>query len=224
MVSEQKRIKLLCPDIGLTDINIGRTMYRYMHAFLKSHSVLMKQLQTRNQPVQHYTRRWVTKFFSHTISSFLDVSMNLLWPPPCNLFHEEMKKKGSLAFVLGREVEKFDETQLNCMTEQLSPYMPYYQAIEIIDPPLSDEDLKRALVGESGEALKEICDRSMINCHDLVQNILQLRADRIVNTDNQKRTITSNLLLFYHTSVKEEVTGNRLSVLYEFARVVFQFH
>lgn len=44
-VSEQKRIKLLCPNTGLTDINVGRTMY--MHDFLKSYSVLMKQLQMR---------------------------------------------------------------------------------------------------------------------------------------------------------------------------------
>lgn len=219
-VPENKRSILLSRIFGINAVNQGRTFY--MHTFLTYYSTLMKRLQTTLQPIQHKAARWLQQFYKQCEMAFIDSSIvEDLWASPYSVFREQQKKEGKLEllYVMDVEARNFAIGVLERMRERLRPYFPYYQAMEIIDPCISDEKFAFTTTGKRREALIDICSRHDIPFAEVIHQVASLRSQVDSFTKEQKIFADQNLLLFYRDLYKSEQPG--LTELLRFTRAIF---
>ena len=125
---------MLHPETGPTDANIG--LDHMLSVLLKPMRVAVKQLQTIGQPIQHRVARVLRKlqFFYQSLLT----ADALSYEEPYASWRRLMRVPAISKIAL---VEKIDEVGVSfsgelvrSLEERLEPYIPYYEAMEVIDP------------------------------------------------------------------------------------------
>ena len=125
---------MLHPETGPTDANIG--LDHMLSVLLKPMRVAVKQLQTIGQPIQHRVARVLRKL--QLFYRSLLTADALSYEEPCASWRRLMSVPAISKIAL---VEKIDEVGVSfsgelvrSLEERLEPYIPYYEAREVIDP------------------------------------------------------------------------------------------
>lgn len=125
---------MLHPETGPTDANIG--LDHMLSVLLKPMRVAVKQLQTIGQPIQHRVARVLRKL--QLFYRSLLTADALSYEEPYASWRRLMSVPAISKIAL---VEKIDEVGVGfsgelvrSLEERLEPYIPYYEAMEVIDP------------------------------------------------------------------------------------------
>ena len=125
---------MLHPETGPTDANIG--LDHMLSVLLKPMRVAVKQLQTIGQPIQHRVARVLRKL--QLFYRSLLTADALSYEGPYASWRRLMSVPAISKIAL---VEKIDEVGVSfsgelvrSLEERLEPYIPYYEAMEVIDP------------------------------------------------------------------------------------------
>ena len=125
---------MLDPETGPTDANIG--LDHMLSVLLKPMRVAVKQLQTIGQPIQHRVARVLRKL--QLFYRSLLTADALSYEGPYASWRRLMSVPAISKIAL---VEKIDEVGVSfsgelvrSLEERLEPYIPYYEAMEVIDP------------------------------------------------------------------------------------------
>ena len=125
---------MLHPETGPTDANIG--LDHMLSVLLKPMRVAVKQLKTIGQPIQHRVARVLRKLqlFYRSLLTADALSYEESYASWRRLMSVPAISKIAL-------VEKIDEVGVSIsgelvrsLEERLEPYIPYYEAMEVIDP------------------------------------------------------------------------------------------
>ena len=131
-----KRKNLLNKNVGLNDLNMGRSAY--MAGALKPFKVLVEFLQTHTRPVQHLTARQIRKFYRQMIQGWIGTRDTPASMPGkyWRSWKESMitKGKGDLVKLLTKECNAFCSVMVFSHKQRLAPYWDTIQCLELIDP------------------------------------------------------------------------------------------
>ena len=164
---------LLNPNVGLTDLNCGRSAY--LTGVLKPYKVLIESLQGIQQPEQHLVTRRIRKWYMIMQSSWVGTAEQ---EPmyACRNFREwvsdmEEIHKFDLVKLVKRECRAFAGVLVASIKERLAKTWPYIQALELIDP--LGPALDRYATTDVWTAFRDLCSRRGIDC-DLCQEKILL--------------------------------------------------
>ena len=132
----RKRKNLLNRDVGLTDLNFGRSAY--LAGLLKPYKVLVEQLQNVQTPEQHLAARRLRTFYMVMKSGWIGTATS----EPMYAgkeFHEwvgEMEALGKreLVAAVKKEARAFASIFVVSVKRRLSSTWNYLQCLELIDP------------------------------------------------------------------------------------------
>jgi hypothetical protein len=133
----RKRKNLLNRDVGLTDLNFGRSAY--LAGLLKPYKVLVEELLQNVQTAeQHLAGRRLRKFYMVMKSGWIGTQEN----EPMYAgreFHEwveemEAENKNELVAVVKREARSFASVFVASVKRRLSSTWNHLQCLELIDP------------------------------------------------------------------------------------------
>ena len=174
--SKIKRKNLLNPNVGLTDLNAGRSAY--LSGALTPYKILVEALQRATIPEQHLAARRIRTFYMVMQASWIGTkdkeSMFV-----CQAFSEwidEMLDKGKdrLVKLVKKECRSFCSILVASVRERLRTTWQHIQALELVDP--LGPDLETHATPAVWDALKDICNRRRLNYHNCKEQILTMRA------------------------------------------------
>ena len=148
---KSKRSRLLCPRTGVTDVNWGLNAGLYV--VLQPIQLVMKLLQTTKAPIQHFAARHI-----QTVKDHLQDVINSNWQtsgvyaPFVNFCTQQNRLE--LLTTVNDIVESFAASVLRDYNRRTEPYMPYYKAMELIDPTCTASD---AFPVTLRHAVRDIC-------------------------------------------------------------------
>ena len=190
-----KRSRLLCPRTGVTDTNWGLNAGLYV--VLAPAQVVMKLLQTTAAPIQHLAVRHI-----QTIKDHLQDVINQNWTTdpvyqPFVDFCNENNRTDLLAAV-NNVVESFALSFKNDFERRTEPYMPYYKAMELIDPTSIVGKIPRDVQA----AVRDIAVTHGIQ-PDVVSALIRMRdaINRGRASVNSLSTARKNILTWYSNKV-----------------------
>jgi hypothetical protein len=132
----RKRKNLLNRDVGLTDLNFGRSAY--LAGLLKPYKVLVEQLQNVQTPQQHLAARRLHTFYMVMKSGWIGTATNepMYSGREFHEWVEEMEAidKGELVAVVKKEARAFTSIFVTSVKRRLSTTWNYLQCLELIDP------------------------------------------------------------------------------------------
>ena len=127
---------LLNKDVGLTDLNCGRSAY--LAGLLKPYQVLLQQLQRIGQPEQHLTTRRIRQFYMIMKMSWIGTADTETGFASRNFreWMEEMEacNKTELVKLVKEEARAFTTVFVASVKDILSVTWDYIQALDLIDP------------------------------------------------------------------------------------------
>ena len=166
---------LLNSDVGLTDLNLGRSAY--LAGVLKPYTVLITDLQ-RVHPEQHWCARRIRKFYMVMQTSWVGsrtqspVYAGRAFREWCD--EMEVLGKTDLVDLVKKECRSFSGVILASIKERLSHTWDSIQALELIDP--LGPELGRFATDQVWEALKDLCSRRALDYDLCKEQIVEMRA------------------------------------------------
>ena len=172
-----KKKNLLNQNVGLTDLNLGRSAY--ISGALIPYKVLVESLQGSAMPEQHLAARRIRQYHMVMQSSWIG-SKDVEPMFACRAFDDwiaEMLGKGKHALVklVKRECRAFCSVMVASIRRRLSSTWNHIQALELIDP--LGPDLQTHATPAVWEALRDLCRRRGLNFHNCQQQIVRLRGE-----------------------------------------------
>ena len=170
-----KRKNILNAQVGLTDLNCGRSCY--LSGVLEVYKVLVESLQKSTTPEQHLAARRLRQFYMVMQNSW--IGSHATEPMyACRAFQKwiqdmEVKGKTGLIAVVKQECRSFSSILVASLRSRLRKTWQHIQALELIDP--LGPDLHRHTTPVVWDALKDICRRRGLNFHLCQQQILAIR-------------------------------------------------
>ena len=193
---------LLNPDVGLSDLNFGRSAY--LSGVLKPYKILVEELQSVQTPEQHLAARRLRKFYMVMKNAWIGTDEN---EPmyACKAFEDwvqEMKAVGkdNLVAVVKKEARSFSSIFVASVKARLSSTWDYIQCLELIDP-LGPDPLVYATPAV-WDALRDLYDRRNIedktgkDFDSVREEILRMRA-QAQNLDIESKSLIRSDLCAY---------------------------
>ena len=187
---------LLNRNVGLTDLNCGRSAY--LMGVLKAYKVLIEALQRVQQPEQHLAARRIRKFYMIMRTSWVGTAdQEPMYA--CRAFREwvsEMEElhKSELVKLVKRECRAFSSVLVASVKERLTKTWNYIQALELIDP--LGPDLDRYATADVWTAFRDLCSRRGVDYDDCQEQILGMRAEAADLPEQEKSMIRTDLCDF----------------------------
>ena len=159
----RKRKNLLNRDVGLTDLNIGRSAY--LSGALLPYKILIKEIQRCSQPEQHLMVRRIRKFFMVMKTSWIGTAA----AEPvfaCQTFRVWVSAmiedgKEDLVKLVKKECRAFCSVMVSSAKKRLESTWNYIQALELIDP--LGPELARFTTPAVWDAAEDLCKRRGID-------------------------------------------------------------
>ena len=187
-VPKYKLKNMLNPDVGLTDLNSGRSCY--LSGVLKVYKVLVESLQKSTTPEQHLASRRIRQFFMVMQKSWIGSSTT---EPmySCKAFQDwiedmEVKNKTRLIALVKQECRSFSSILVASLRSRLRATWQHIQALELIDP--LGPDIDQHATPAVWAALKDLCRRRHLDFHLCQTQILAIRT-AAPNLDQQSRAM-----------------------------------
>ena len=177
---------LLNRDVGLTDLNFGRSAY--LAGVLKPYAVLIEELQ-RVHPEQHWCARRIRKFYMVMQTSWVGSATQtpVYAGREFREWCDEMEAldKEDLVDLVKKECRSFSGVILASIKVRLSHTWASIQALELIDP--LGPELGRFATDEVWAALKDLCSRRGLDYDLCKEQIVEMRsaADGLHADDRQ---------------------------------------
>ena len=198
----RKRKNMLNCDVGLTDLNFGRSAY--LAGVLKPYKVLVEELQNVQTAEQHLAARRLRKFYMIMKTAWIGTEENEPMYASKDFLDwvKEMEAIGKhdLVVVVKREARSFSSIFVASVKARLGSTWNYIQCLELIDP-LGPELLTYATPAV-WEALRDLYDRRNIEdetgmdfdaCKD---DILRMRSEAPDLNLDSKSMIRSDLCAY----------------------------
>ena len=222
--SKMLQKNLLNPNVGLTDLNIGRSCY--FSGCLTPYKVLVESLQCATTPEQHLAARRIRQFYMVMQAAWIGTRTT---EPmfACRAFSEwmeEMLSKGKrqLVKLVKQECRAFCSILVAAMRRRLRTIWFHIQSLEIIDP--LGPDLATHATAEVWEAMENLCWRRGLNFHDVKEQAIIIRSEA-QNLDAQsKATIRMDLCSYLrdrHSTFVMTMTESPTPEYDKFCEVVF---
>ena len=192
-VRGRKCKNLINKNVGLTDLNCGRSAY--LTGVLKAYKVLIEELQRIEQPEQHLAARRIRKFYMIMKTSWVgSAGQEPMYA--CRAFREwtqDMEKlhKNDLVKLVKRECRAFAAVFVASVKERLAATWDYIQALELIDP--LGPDLDRYATTDVWDAFHDLCSRRGVDFDDCQENIIGMRAEAVDLNKQAKSLIRTDL-------------------------------
>jgi len=223
-LSNLKRKNLLNKNVGLNDLNMGRSAY--MSGVLFPYKILIEGLQVSCRPEQHKAARRIRSFYRQMTSGWIgtqDQPANMpgrLWID----WKKDMIDKGKdeLVNLLIKECNSFSAVIVQSLKLRLKPYWNHIQSLELIDP--AGPALETYTTDDVWEAAEDLCERRGIDYTNLRTEIIQLRSEFPDLDTVTKAQIHADLIQYYRLRKDAQVltlTGSPTKCLDEFAIAVF---
>ena len=187
---------LLNPNVGLTDLNIGRSCY--FSGCLMPYKVLVESLQCATTPEQHLAARRIRQFYMVMQASWIGTRDT---EPmfACQAFSEwvaEMMAKGKdrLVKLVKKECRAFCSILVAAMRRRLRTIWNHIQALELIDP--LGPDLTTHATAEVWDAMEDLCMRRGLNFHKCKEQVLLIRS-QAPDLDAQSKALIRMDLISY---------------------------
>ena len=184
---------LLNKQVGLTDLNCGRSCY--LAGMLKPYKVLVEQLQRVSTPEQHLAARRIRTFYSVMQNGWIgtDTSEPMY---SCRNFHEwiqemEVLEKHDLIRLVKQECRSFASIIVRVLRSRLRSIWQHIQALELIDP--LGPELEQHATPAVWDALKDLCRRRDIDFFLCKQQIIRLRPQARALDKESKAMIKTDL-------------------------------
>jgi hypothetical protein len=168
---------LLNKDVGLTDLNCGRSAY--LAGLLKPYQVLIEQLQRIEQPEQHLAARRIRQFYMLMKMSWIGTADTEPGYSARNFreWIEDMEALGKtdLVNLVKKEARAFASVFVTSVKERLKNTWDYIQALELIDP--MGPELERYATPAVWEAYRDLCGRRGVDYDDCKEQLLAMRSE-----------------------------------------------
>ena len=216
--AKSKRDVLLDPVKGITDLNYG--LNSLVCSALKPYTLASTQLQTTLQPIQHRVARVLRKLRRSMLLITNDVfgDKYAAWR---DLMLTDVVDKHDLVDAVDAIGKSFASDVVKRMDARIKVYMPYYCAMELIDPTAPDMPVKDS----TWAAVKDLCDRYTLNFKELKTEIIEMRGDAEELSRKDTIACRQNLLRYYHDRVQDIPEGSggakRYLKVEAYARIVF---
>ena len=219
---QTRRKYLLNKDVGLNDLNMGRSAY--LAGALRPYTVLTQQLQTSLWPTQHMAARRIRSYYRQMVSHWIGTPHD---PPTMSgrLFQEWKrcmvnKGKHELVELVTKECKAFCGVMVQSHKERLAPYWNSIQALELIDP----SGPARYATEEVWEAAEDICARRNIDSTTLRTAVNAQRAEYPDLNPVDREQIQADLIQYYASKHRLAVAGGDSGIsrcLNDYAIAVF---
>ena len=217
-----RRKNLLNKDVGLNDLNMGRSAY--LAGALRPYAVLVQQLQTSSRPIQHMAARRIRSYYRQMITHWIGTPTD---PATMSgkLFQDWRKSmidkgKDELVELVTKECNAFCGVMVQSHKERLKPYWNSIQALELIDP----SGPAKYATEDVWEAAEGICSRRNIDSTNLRDIINRQRAEYPDLNPVDRELIQADLLQYYrckHLARVSRAGDNADRCLNEYAIAVF---
>ena len=147
-----KRSRLLHELTGVTDLNWG--LNAGLYTVLAPVQVVLKLLQTTRAPIQHFAVRHINRIYDH-LQDVVDGNWKTATVYAPFVTFCQQQNRVDLCNAVNEIVENFAHSVLKDLRRRLQPYMPYYQAMELVDPAATVD--VRSISPEVRAAVQDIC-------------------------------------------------------------------
>ena len=182
----RKKKNLLNKDVGITEVNLGRSCW--MAGVLKPYTVLVEKLQVSKCPQQHLAARRIREFYMQLEIGWVGTRTSQpLYPSTAfQCWIREMKEqhKDDLIDLVKTECRSFAGVLLASVRKRLEPTWNWIQCLELIDP--RGPDITRFGTQEVWEALEDFCSRRDIDFEKCRLQIIEDRS-RAPSLDTETR-------------------------------------
>lgn len=175
--TSRKCKNMLNANVGLTDLNCGRSAY--LSGALKPYKVLVGRIQRNDRPDQHLMARRIRHFCMVMKQSWIGTRTS---EPvfACRAFQEWIEEmlevgKDDLIKIVKQECRSFSSVLVSSLKERLSSTWDYIYALELVDP--MGPELGRYATDGVWEAFKNLCNRRGIDFYKCQEQIIQMRAN-----------------------------------------------
>jgi hypothetical protein len=216
--AKSKRDVLLDPVKGITDLNYG--LNSVICSLLKHYTLASTRLQTTLQPIQHRVARILGKLRRSLLLINDDVygAEYIAWR---ELMLTDAIGKDDLVAGVDAIGKQFASDIVSGMDQRTKVYMPYYLAMELIDPTAPDTVVSNT----TWSAVEDLCDRYSLDFNELRSEIIEMRGDAVDLNRRDAQACKQNLLCFYNHRVQDVPVGSggakRYLKVEAYARVVF---
>lgn len=194
--AKSKRSRLLHEWTGVTDVNWGLNAGLYV--VLAPMQVVAKLLQTTSAPIQHFAVRHITRMCDH-LQDVVDGDWRTsgVYAPFADFCQQH--NKTDLRDAVNDIIESFANFVLKDFRSRVEPYMPYYKAMELIDPtsvvPL------QSISAEVVAAVHDICN--VHGVRDAAPALIRMRKRINVGrvSPTSLNTARKNILAWYNNKV-----------------------
>ena len=168
---------MLNKDVGLTNVNAGRSAY--LAGALKPYKVLIESLQRFDTPQQHLVARWIRRFYMVMKNGWVGTARR----EPMYASHAfqgwinemmQYEERRELVKLVKKECRAFCSVFLESVKNRLAATWDHIQALELIDP--LGPELEVYATPEVWEALEDLCDRRGLDFAKCQEQILDVRA------------------------------------------------
>ena len=210
--SAKKCDLLLNESYGITDANWG--LNACICTLMKHYNESVLLMQTIKTPIQHRLARIIRKLIRK-----MSLMKDDVYIPPYSIWRDTMSDpcvdKKSLVSAIDSIGKSFCSTLIDSLQKRLEPYMPFFEAMELIDP---TAPMQIGIKDATWEAVRDICNRNGIDYSLVRTQIITMRGDACDYSDRDMIHAKENLLKYYHDRYKNEST---LQELNDYARIIF---
>ena len=208
----RKRKNMLNPNVGLSDLNFGRSTY--LAGILQPYKILVEELQHVQTAEQHLAARRIRRFHMILKSAWIGTEEKEPMYASKNFWDWAQEMEGldkvDLVAAVKKEARSFASIFAASVKSRLSSIWNYLQCLELIDP--LGPELTTYATRDVWEALRDLYARRNIEedtgmDFDTCRNdILQMRADAGDLDTASKAMIRSDLCAYLRERRQEFVT------------------
>lgn len=189
--SKYKTKNLLNPNVGITEVNAGRSAW--LSGVLKPYKVIVEALQRHDQPRQHLIARQMRRFYMVMKTSWIGTPTSQPMYA-CRAFQDWIADNAGnedLVNLSKRECRAFASVFVSSVKARFSKIWDYYQALELIDP--LGPELAQYATPSVWEAMGDLCRRRGIDLDLFREEVIAIRAEAPSLDVESKALIKTNL-------------------------------
>ena len=158
-------------------------------SLLKHYTLASTRLQTTLQPIQHRVARILGKLRRSLLLINDDVygAEYIAWR---ELMLTDAIGKDDLVAGVDAIGKQFASDIVSGMDQRTKVYMPYYLAMELIDPTAPDTVVSNT----TWSAVEDLCDRYSLDFNELRSEIIEMRGDAVDLNRRDAQACKQNLL------------------------------
>lgn len=222
--TRDKRTTLLSDALGVTPLN--HTINSFLADALAIHVGLVKQLETRKQPIAHLIARWIQTYHRKLKTVYVDgcgdeTTYGAMYKTARAYYLDDRAgNEPEIVAAVDELACTFASALITSSQERLKPYMPMFKAFELADPSMSlpNGDGRSSV----WDMAKLLCKTTGIDFETFQNQCCDMHIAYDAFATDDKKNCKGNLLRFYKLLTESGQMGQWNAVAM-YARAVFTF-